>query len=60
MLPIYCNSSLNRKDINKDPQRMTKIKPFIDKYNWKGISSTFEQEKNGEKLFIDCSKCFVY
>ena len=51
---------LNYKEIKKDPQRMTKIKPFIDKCSWKGIRSTFEQEKNGEKLSIDCSKCFVY
>ena len=29
--------ALNHEQIGKDPQRMTKIKPFIDQYNWKGI-----------------------
>ena len=26
---------LNYKKIKKDPQRITKIKTFINKYNWK-------------------------
>ena len=29
--------ALNYKEITKDPQRMTKCKPFINKCNWKGI-----------------------
>ena len=29
--------SLNRNRINKDPQRISKIKPFINNYNWKDI-----------------------
>ena len=49
---------LNNKEIKKDPQGMTKIKTFWDKYNWEGISSHFELEKNGKKI-INCSKCFV-
>ena len=28
---------LNYEQIKKDPQRISKIKPFIDKYNWKHI-----------------------
>ena len=28
---------LNIDKINKHPQRISKIKPFIDQYNWKGI-----------------------
>ena len=28
---------LNIDKINKDPQRISKIKPFIDQYNWKDI-----------------------
>ena len=27
--------AFNHKKIKKDPQRITKIKPFIDQYNWK-------------------------
>ena len=30
--------ALNFEEIKKDPQRITKIKPFINKYNWEGIS----------------------
>ena len=29
--------ALNYEKIKKDPQRISKIKPFIDKYNWKEI-----------------------
>ena len=29
--------ALNYEEITKDPQRMTKCKPFINKCNWKGI-----------------------
>ena len=35
--------ALNHKEIKKDPQRITKIKPFINKYNWEGIN--FASEK---------------
>ena len=34
---------LNYKEIKKDPQRLTKLKPFIDKYNWKGINCPSEK-----------------
>ena len=29
--------ALNYEKINKDPRRISKIKPFIDQYNWKDI-----------------------
>ena len=29
--------ALNHEKIKKDPQRLSKIKPFIDNYNWKDI-----------------------
>ena len=29
--------ALNLDKIKKDPQRVSKIKPYIEKYNWKGI-----------------------
>ena len=28
------NVALNHEQIKKDPQRKSKIKPFIDQYNW--------------------------
>ena len=34
---------LNHEEIRKDPQRITNIKPFRNKYNWKKI---FLSEKN--------------
>ena len=30
-------SALNHQQIKKDPRRITKIRPFIDQYNWKEI-----------------------
>ena len=29
--------ALNLDNINKHPQRISKIKPFLDQYNWKDI-----------------------
>ena len=40
---------LNSKEIKKDPQRITKIKPFINKYNWEGIN--YPSEKDNCKKF---------
>ena len=33
MLSIRCNNHINREDIKRDPQRITKIKRFFNKYN---------------------------
>ena len=41
--------ALNYEKIKKDPQRITKIKPFIKKYNWKGRH--LPSEKNDWKKF---------
>ena len=37
MLSKCVTVALNYEEIKKDPQRITKIKPFINKYNWEGI-----------------------
>ena len=44
--------TLNHKEIKKDPQRITKIKPFINKYNWEGIHFPSEKmiRKNLRKI----------
>ena len=41
--------ALNYEEIKKEPQRITKIKPFINKYNWEGIN--FPSEKDDWKKF---------
>ena len=44
--------ALNHEQIKKDQQRITKIKHFINKYNWKGIkfpSEKVDWKKNWEK-----------
>ena len=41
--------ALNHEEIKKDPIRITKIKLFINKYNWKGIN--FPSEKNDWQKF---------
>ena len=35
---------LNYEDIKKDPQRITKINPFINKYSWEGINLPSEKD----------------
>ena len=36
--------ALNYEEIKKDPQRVTKIEPFINKYNWE--ETNFSSEKD--------------
>ena len=36
--------ALNHEEIGKHPERITKIKPFINKYNWEGINYPSEKE----------------
>ena len=38
MHSIRCNSGINHEEIGKHSERDTQIKPFTDKYNWKGIN----------------------
>ena len=33
----FQDDALNYQTIEKDPQRISKLKPYINKYNWKGI-----------------------
>ena len=42
--------ALNHEQIKKDPQRITKIKPFIDQYNWKERNETGKKKKAGMSL----------
>ena len=41
--------ALNCQNIKKDPQRISRIKPFIDQYNWKEID--FPSEQKDRKMF---------
>ena len=36
--------ALNYEEIKKDLQRITKIKPFVNKYNWEGINFPLEKD----------------
>ena len=52
MFSIRCcvkTVALNYGEIKKDSQRITAIKPFINKYNWKVIN--FPPEKDDWKKF---------
>ena len=48
---------LNYEEMRKDLQRITKIKLFINKYNWEGIN--FPSEKDDWKKFEKkkCNDC---
>ena len=37
MFPIAVTLALNLVEINNHPERISKIKPFIEQYNWKDI-----------------------
>ena len=38
MFSISTYKALNHREIRKNPQRISNIKPHIDKYNWKDIN----------------------
>ena len=40
---------LNHEEIKKDLQRITKIKPFVNKHNWKGVNFLSEKD-DGKKI----------
>ena len=46
-LQYFVTVRLSYEEIKKDPQRITKIKPFINKYNWEGVH--FPSEKDDWK-----------
>ena len=46
------DDALNYQTIEKDPKRISKLKPYINKYNWEGINfpaGSKEWEKNWAK-----------
>ena len=57
------DDALNYQTIEKDPQRISKLKPYINKYNWEGINfpvgskewRKFEQNNDTIALII-CRK----
>ena len=46
------DDALNYQNIEKDPQRISKLKPYINKYNWEGIEFRAGQKewKNLNKI----------
>ena len=54
MLSICLNCCWNYEQIKKDPQRISKIKPFIDQYNWKEIN--FPSHRKDWKKFESNNK----
>ena len=53
MFSICCNSRVKSQGIKKDQQRITKIEPFINKYNWERIhfpSGKDDWKKNLRKI----------
>ena len=47
-------AALDHKDIGRNPQRVNKIKPYITKYNWRGIN--FSAGPHGWKKFEQNNK----
>ena len=33
-----CGSCIDSREIKRNPERVSNIKPFINKYNWEGIN----------------------
>ena len=50
--------ALNYKKIKKNPQRITKIKPFINKFNWEEIN--FPSETNDWKNFKESNVIIAF
>ena len=50
--------ALNYEKIKKDPQKISKIKPFIDQYDWKEID--FPSQGKGWKKFESNNKSIAF
>ena len=50
MFSICLNSHINHEEIKKDPQIITRINFFINKYNWEGIN--VPSENSDWKKFV--------
>ena len=44
MLSYTLIVALNHQNIKKDPQRISKIRPFIDQYDWQEINFVAQQK----------------
>ena len=54
---------LNHEQLKKDPQRITKIKPFINKHNWEGInflSEKYDWKKLEKNNVLNAKKGKIY
>ena len=53
---------LNHEERGKNPERITKVKPFINKYNWEGINFPSEKDdwKNFEKNNVTIALNVLY
>ena len=54
--------ALNHEEIKKDPQRITKIKPFINKYNWEGMNfpSAKDDLRKFQKIVVKIALNVLY
>ena len=52
--------ALNHEEIKKDPQRIIKNKPFINKYNWEGINfpSAKDDSRKFQKIVVKIALMF--
>ena len=50
MVSIRCNSCVKYEEIKKRSARITKIRHFMSKYNWKGTNFPLEND-NWKKTF---------
>ena len=62
MFSIRYNRHVKSKRNEKRSQRTTKIKPFINKYNWKGIKFSSEKDnwKKREKNNVTIALSVLY
>ena len=53
---------MNYEEIKKDSQRITKIKPFINKHNWQGINFPSEKDdwKKIDKNVLYAKEIYIY
>ena len=49
MLKYAATVALNYREIKRNPERVSNIEPFINKYNWIGIK-TNQKYKIGKKV----------
>ena len=52
-------AALHYEEIKKDHQRISRLRPYEDQYNWNGLEFSLAIQKIGKEQLWHCCKCVI-